>query len=316
MAKEVKRPKFMPKDFPKHHNPITFQAKKELQQFLRQSYLKKEGSARVLPQNRNMGSASRKEGYIYIYDTFLQDNQYRGILKNIERRLNDFEIGGKIVKMTSFTNPRTLIEDEMRHGAKTIVMVGNDETLVRVLLRAADLDVVFGFLPIGLRKNHFAKVLGLPLNEKTCDILAARKIEKLDYGSINQKNFFLCYLYIPEARLKIECDENFVVGSGKERLEIAIANLLPPPFESERFTLHPQDGKMELYLRPSQKGLIARFLNKKGKKPSVFFFRKLVLKSDKPMTIVADDRELHESYLTVEVNKKKLAMIVGKGRQF
>lgn len=306
----------MLKDLPKRHKIITdLQAKKELQQFLRQSYLKKTNPIKIMPRKSTV-LVNRKEGYIYLYDTFLQDNQYRSILKNIERRLNDFEIGGKIIKMTSFTNPRALIEDEMRHGAKTIVMVGNDETLVRVLLRAADLDVIFGFLPIGLRKNHFAKVLGLPLNEKTCDVLAARKIEKLDYGSINQKIFFLCYLYIPEARLKIECDENFVVGSGKEKFEVAIANLLPPPFESERFTLHPQDGKMELYLRPSNKGLIARFLNKKDKKPSVFFFRKLVLKSDKPMTIIADDRELHESSLTVNVNRNKLAIIVGKERQF
>jgi len=291
------------------------QAKKELQQFLKSAQAKRKTVERVTIDDR-VRSAGKKAEYVYLYDTFLQDKQYHGILESIERRLHDFEISGKIVRMTSFTNPRLLAEEEIKKGAKTIIMVGNDDTLVRVLLKAADLDVTFGFLPVGLKKNHFAKVLGLPLNEKACDVIAARKIEKLDYGVINQKNFFLCYLYIPEARVKISCDDNFALSSSKDKWEMAIANLLPPPFASDKFVLHPQDGKMELYLRTKTGGLFSHFVNKQEKKPSIFFFKKLSIKSEKAMSVVADGRELHEVSLNIEVNKAKLALIVGKTRQF
>ncbi len=293
----------------------SLQAKKELQQFLKAAQVKRKMVEKVTLEGSGR-SFGKKAEYVYLYDTFLQDKQYSSILSNIERRLSDFEINGKIVKMTSFTNPRSLAEDEIKRGAKTVIMVGNDDTLVRVLLKAADLDVIFGFLPVGMKKNHFAKVLGLPLNEKACDVIAARKIEKIDYGVVNQKNFFLCYLYIPEGRFKINCDDNFALSSGKEKWELAIANLLPPPFASEKFTLHPQDGKMELYLRPKSGGMFSRLMKKEEQKTSIFFFKKIVIKSEKQILVIADGRELHEVNLSVEVNKKKLALIVGKTRQF
>ncbi len=125
-------------------------------------------------------SLERKSGngYLYLYDSYLQDPAYKNIIVNIEKRLRDFEIFGKTIKLSSFTNPRVLIEDEMRHGIKTVIIAGNDDSFIRILSRAADLNVTFGFIPVGQKKNHFAEVLGIPLNEKACEIVSARKIEK------------------------------------------------------------------------------------------------------------------------------------------
>lgn len=259
----------------------------------------------------------QKESYLYLYDGYLKEGAYRSILTIIENCLADFEIEGKIVRLSAFTNPRLVIEDEMRHGAKNVVIVGNDGTLAKVLTRAADLGVIFGFLPVGQKKNYLAKVLGLPLNEKAVEALAARKIEKIDYASINGNRFFLSYLYIPAARVKIECDRNFAIQPSREKFELAVANLLPPPFAGDKFSLHPQDGQMEFYLREAKPGMLASLVKSRHQaRESVFPFQHLFIKSDKPMTVVADGQETRETAVEIEVAKNKLKMIVGKGRQF
>ena len=144
-----------------------------------------------------------KESYLYLYDNYLKERPFQSVVSIIETRLGDFEIVGKIIRLSTFTNPRVLVEDEMRHGVKNVVIVGNDDTLARVLTRAADLEVTFGFLPIGQKKNYLAKILGIPLNEKSVETLAARKVEKIDYGIINKNRFFLSYLYVPGPQVKI-----------------------------------------------------------------------------------------------------------------
>jgi len=297
----------------KKNESDTEQIKRELKLLVRKSIFKNNaGSAagRVMLEKKS-------GGYIYLYDSFVQDRECKAIINGIEKRLRDFEISGKIIKLSTFTNPKILIEDEVRHGAKTVVMVGNDETFVRILSRAANLPVIFGFIPVGQRKNHFADVLGIPLNEKACEIIAARKIEKLDYATINEKQFFICYLFIPRARLKIECDGSFIVNLTQEKFEVAVANLLPPPFESDKFVLHPQDGKMEVYLRPEGGGLFSKLVNgKKRQQMSRFLFKRALLKMDKSTLVIADGKETKENSILIEVNKEKLLMIVGKNRRF
>lgn len=282
----------------------------EIRRQLRQMVWQKTGRAEEAKRDP-------REQYLYLLDGYLRERPYQKILSGVEARLNDFEIVGKMVRLSAFANPRTVIEDEMRHGAKNVIIAGNDETLARILTRAADLDVTFGFLPIGQRKNYLAKVLGLPLNEDAVEAVAARKIEKIDYGTINKNRFFLSYLYIPATSVRIECDKIFSIKPGREKYEMAVANLLPPPFDSEKFVLHPQDGQMEFYFKPAAAGLFSSLVRGRSEaKISIFPFRHLLLASTKPMTVLADGKESQELNVEVEVAKKKLRMIVGKGRQF
>ncbi len=261
--------------------------------------------------------AARAANYVYIYDDYLKEKEYKAILTNIERRLEDFEIAGKIIRLTSFSNPRVIIEDEIRHGTGTVVMVGNEKTLARVFLRAADLETVFGFLPVGQKDNQLAEALGVPLNEKACDVLAARKIEKVDYGVINQKYFFVSNVYIPATALQFSCDDRFSIAAPREKMEVAVTNLLPPPFTVNKFQPRPQDGKLEFYLHSASGGLMS-YLGGSRKKGSVslFTFKKLFLKSDKTVPVVVDRHTMQEGSLSIEVSKKRMALVVGKGRKF
>src|SRR3989344_5721896 len=99
--------------------------------------------------------------YLYLYDTFLRERAFSGAIGAIENRLTDFGISGKIVRLTTLSNAHGIVEDEMRYGARTVVVVGNDQTLGRVFSRAAACDVVFGYIPVD-NKQPIARVLGIP----------------------------------------------------------------------------------------------------------------------------------------------------------
>lgn len=261
---------------------------------------------------------TRANAYLYLYDSFARDTVYKDIMRIVEKRFVDFGLSGKVIRITPFTNCRSLIEDELRYGVKTVVMVGNDETVAKIMSRAADLDAAFGLIPLGKKNNALAESLGIPLNEDACNTLAARKIEFLDYGIINHQRFFLSSLYIRNARLRITCDNTFVIKADKENVELAVSNLLHAAVAgAPAGLLHPQDGQLEAVIRPQISGMISGLLHRRAySKPSVFPFRRLLVSAARPFTMIADGRETEESSAEITVAPKKLKMIVGRGRKF
>ena len=126
--------------------------------------------------------------YVYLYDNFLKNKRYDSLIKAMETRLTDYGIAGKIIRLQRYTNCEMLIEDEIRKGAKTIVVVGNDVTFGHVLSRAASCRVIYGFLPVG-SENSIAEVLGLPVGIDACDVLAKRRKLYLYVGWLNNRYF-------------------------------------------------------------------------------------------------------------------------------
>lgn len=261
---------------------------------------------------------ARNNGYLYLYDSFVRESPYKDVMRIVEKRFVDFGLSGKVIRITPFTNCRSLIEDELRYGVKTVVIVGNDETVAKVMSRAADLEMIFGMVPVGKKGNNLAESLGIPLNEEACNILAARKIELVDYGVINNQRFFLTSLHIKNARLRVTCDNTFVVKADKENMELAVSNLLPSSIQgASEGLLHPQDGRLEVIIRPQISSMISGFFNRHAySKPSVFAFRRLLVSAARPFVLTADGRETQESSVEVTVAVKKLKIIVGKKRRF
>ena len=99
--------------------------------------------------------------YYYVYDEFVQDPKFERDLALIETRLTDLGIAGKIARLALFRDPKELIRDEIRKGAKTIVAVGNDITLRRVIDAVGDSGVVIGVVPVGKDGNILSSILGI-----------------------------------------------------------------------------------------------------------------------------------------------------------
>lgn len=254
--------------------------------------------------------------YVYLYDHFLRQKKFESTLKEMETRLTDFGIAGKILRLQNFTNPEAIVEDEVQKGATVIVIVGNDSTFGHVLSRAAICNTAFGFLPVG-PGNSIANVLGIPVGVESCVVLSRRRKVKLDVGWVSNRNrYFISQLHIPPANIEVEYDEKFRVISKNKKMELVVCNLQPfvwKDTKKKEFIVHPQDGKLEAFLRPMEGRGIFR---EKYEEPSIFPFEEMVVSGDKPFIVNADGRSTKETSIIIKLAKKRVEMIVGKERQF
>ena len=126
--------------------------------------------------------------YSYLYDASLAQKKYISLLARIEARLSTLGIDGKITYLSFLKNIKNILREEVRRGAKNLVIVGGDQTVNQVLNLVTEFDLAFGFIP--LQASPLGKILGITNPLAACDVLAARKIEKLDLGLVNDY-FFL-----------------------------------------------------------------------------------------------------------------------------
>ena len=252
--------------------------------------------------------------YIYLYDDFLRQKKYDSVIKSIETRLTDFGIAGKIIRLQQFTNAGAVIEEEIRKGTTTVVIVGNDATFGRVLSYAAKCDVLFAFLPIG-GNNTISPVLGIPVGVDACDVLSHRRKIRLDVGWVNNR-YFISQLHVSSHSIEVEYDEKFLVSSKNNKMELVVCNLQPFVWRvrgKQKYVIHPQDGKLEAFLRPVYKKGMFRDAYED---PSVFPFEEMVVTGKKPFVVEADGRVSKETKITIRLAKGRIAMIVGRERKF
>ncbi len=253
--------------------------------------------------------------YVYIYDNFLREHKYASIVKAMEISLTDYGIAGKILRLTNYTDAKTIIEDEIRKGVKTVVVVGNDATLGQVLSRTATADCTFGFLPVG-DNNTIAEVLGIPVGVEACDVLSKRRKERLDVGWVNNR-YFIGQLHVLPANVEVIYDERFKVTTN-DKMEVVICNLQPffwkkNKKDEQTHIVHPQDGKLEAFIRPLTG---KRFWGYTYEEPSIFPFEEMEIRGEEPFAVEADGRITKEIKLKIKLAHSKIDMVVGRNRKF
>lgn len=254
--------------------------------------------------------------YVYLYDNYLSGRKYQPILKQMEIRLVDYGIAGKILRLNNYIDAKPIIEDEIKRGAKNIVIVGNDRTFGHVLSRGATSESVFGFLPVG-PENTIAEVLGIPVGVEAVEVLARRRKEKLDVGWFNNR-FFVSQLHVFPAKVRVIYDEKFQVTTPC-KTEVVVCNFQPFYWkrhkkDSEELVVHPQDGKLEAFLRPLTKTGLFGY---KYEEPSIFPFEEMeIIGEGGPFVVEADGKATKEIRVKIRLAKNKVDMIVGRDRKF
>jgi len=254
--------------------------------------------------------------YVYLYDNFLRDRKYDAEIKAIEVRLTDYGIAGKILRLANFTDAKQVVDDEIKRGAKTVVIVGNDHTFGHVLSRAATCDCVFGFIPVGAVDNTIASVLGIPVGAQACEVLSRRLKEKLDIGWMNNR-YFVSKLMVKPAKVKVIYDSRFSV-TASELMEVVVCNLQPFYWKKDKKAkdtevVHPQDGKLEAFIRPLTK---RGWFGYKYEEPSIFPFEEMEIHAEEPFTVEADGKVSKEIRVKIKLAHGKIDMVVGKNRKF
>ncbi|MFC1612247.1 diacylglycerol kinase family protein [Patescibacteria group bacterium] len=249
--------------------------------------------------------------YSYIYAEYLKNPKYTKVLRAIENRLTDLGISGRIHKLSRFKDLSELVKEDLRRGITTIVVIGDDELIKRAMAITSLANVVLGIIPIG-EESKITPLLGIPEELGACNILAQRLIDCIDIGKINNKVFF-SNLYIPGQRVPILCDRQYEIFSFGG--DVFIYNLNLNIEDKSLPKVNARDGRLEIIVRPRQ-GLGDKILGRENiKNKSLFYGRDLQMKSSIAFQIVVDGKRKAYKEVQIRVLRKRLKLIVGKGRK-
>jgi hypothetical protein len=194
--------------------------------------------------------------HVYIYDDFLDKAKYRKTLNKIEIRLTDLGLNGKIIRLSGIKNIKAAIQNEVKLGAKTIIAVGNNQTINKIIGAIIDTDIygdfkkntLLGIIPVG-DDHSIASSFGVKNETDACNILLARRIEKIDLGLAGQY-YFLNQACIESAGTTLEI--NNCLLEPQERGEIKIINLT---YDNQTGLLksNPHDGLLDVYIKTKKR---------------------------------------------------------------
>ncbi len=265
--------------------------------------------------------------YYYLYDTFLSDSKYQKTLHRIENRLVDLGIDGKIGRLSMLMNVEKLLNEEIKKGAKTIIAVGNDSTIDKIINVAATEKITIGIIPIG-ENNEVAKILGIPPMDLACDILSRRRVKKIDLLKINSRYYVLSLKMDADKNVEIICKDKYKVKLTAKKGKIYIYNLADKEYIKDNFKFkkdikkffNPQDKMFDIIIKPTNASLTNNLLKIFKKKhacgATLIPEKKIKINSKKIASAICDNNSVVKTPLDIEIVPQILKIIVGKNRKF
>ena len=245
---------------------------------------------------------------IYIYDDYLNKSKYSRVLNRVEIRLTDLGLNGKIIRLGAIKNIRDVIQNEIKSGAKTIIAVGNNQTVNKIIGSVIDNElygffqknILFSIIPIG-EDNSIADSLGIRKEEEACNILLARRVKKIDIGIVNNY-YFLNKATIESQGSVVEVNNEYTLEP-QDRGVISIFNLKSSANDDKNIKVNPIDGKLDVYI--------------KSKNKDASFLSVSKLKITNPnYPLVLDDIIEIKTPADINIIAGKLNVVVGKDRSF
>lgn len=230
----------------------------------------------------------------------------------VEHRLIDLGINGRVERMAVFKNMRELIEDAIKREAHTVVAVGNDATFSKALSAVAPFPAVsLGFIPME-ENTVFGKLLGIPTGPAACDILSKRLLQQVDLGRL-AKTFFITSAEVAlHPSVSVECDGLYSISALKADTSVRIDTIGPVLTQGLGRLARADDGKIEVVLTPAMpKGMFSR---KVGEAPSVFPVTRVKITASESLSVTVDGEVVGKTPCEIEVIPKGVKLIVGKDR--
>ncbi len=248
--------------------------------------------------------------YYYFIDTFVSDKKYVSQLNQIENRLMQLGVNGHTEKLTMLKSLQEMVESAIKHGAKTIVAIGNDDTVSKMISFLPKHAVTFGIVPIG-EPNTIADKLGIPRGVAACDTLSARITTKIDLGKVNNA-YFISSLALPADQAVSMDFGTYHISTLTSTSTIQICNINGSASQSD-----PTDGQLEAVVREETRGGGLFSKKRRYTTHSVFPLKKVKITTDhQSLPVIADGQMMIKTPVTVEVAPQKLKVIVGKNRMF
>jgi len=247
--------------------------------------------------------------YYYVYDEFVQGQKFERELALVETRLTDLGISGKIARLALFRDPGEFIRDAVAQGAKTVIAVGDDRTLRKVIDAVGDEDVVLGIIPMTKDNNAIADILGMPQGVTACDILSGRIVESLDIGVVSGHRFLHTAIIQTSPEMTVECEGQFKIYPPKKST-VEVRNMTFA--DALARAANPIDGKIEIVVRDGGHSVFRK------KTPATLVpVTHAKIMTGGPTVDLSVDGELFEGEeFHVSVLPGRIKMITGKERKF
>ena len=243
--------------------------------------------------------------HVYIYDEYLNKPKYNRAINRLEIRLTDLGLNGKIIRLGGIKNIKGTIQNEIKLGAKTIIAVGNNQTINKIIGAVIDTEIysdfqkktLLGLIPVG-SDNSIATSFGINNIDDACNILLARRVEKIDLGLVGNY-YFLNQASISSLGTILQIDDYTLEII--EKGEVRIINLLSD--QKETIKSNPHDGKLDVLIKTRKRD------------ESFFSVKKIKVINSQEKLIIDDVIEI-ETPVEVGIMRDKVNVIVGKGRLF
>ncbi len=252
----------------------------------------------------------RQDSYGFIYDDFLSDRQYERRIADIESRLVLLDLVGHVARLALFRSAKDLVESMVHQGVTTIVVIGNDRTLDKVMWFLPDLDVTLGYLPVA-EPTDIAEILGIPHGIEACDVLAARLIEVLDVGRLDDR-YFLTEVRLPQTIASINVEGQYRVSSINGG-SISVRNL-GGLLVQDAPQADAMDGLLEVVISP-QEETHRRWRNPKVVSETRILIRHGEIISPDPVDAYADNHMVNGMHFDLRILPQKLRVITGRRRR-
>lgn len=253
-------------------------------------------------------------GYFYFYDDFVSAKRYQLEVNRIETRLLELGLNGRKERLSILKNAREIITDGIKRGAKTVIVIGNDASMSKVISIVAEFpSVILGLIPVG-PGQRIAELLGIPVGVEACAVLSKRVMAQVDLGKVND-NYFLFSLDLPASDVTVKCDNKYSLSVDNGDSHFHICNIGGLTEDIAAHTrCNPTDGKLEAIVSAKRGGW--NIFKKHFGRDSVFSIKRATISAPHETTVIADGQTMIKTPATVEVIPKKLRLIVGRERQF
>ena len=244
--------------------------------------------------------------YGYIYDTFLGNPNYQKELIKIENSLTDLELRGQTIKLSLMNSVGHSIRDLLQRGVKTIIAVGSDQLFSRIIDDADILEgVTLGIIPLGSHQR-LAYLFGVPSGEQACQVIAARLIQKVSLGKINNA-YFIDSVMIDDPRVQIGCDNLFLASATTKHSRTSIHNLVPEKVaENEKSCL-------AVRIQPE---LPKKIFRKQEELPPTILKSQFVnIEYPQNIHMIVDGQKVIKTPAKLQVAQKTINVIMGKERK-
>lgn len=248
--------------------------------------------------------------YAFVFDEAFSDRSTERERSAVETRLTALGLTGRDVRLAMFRSAKETIESLVARGVTTVVIIGDDRTMDKILWFLPDLDVTLGFIPM-LTPSEVAGPLGIPQGVDACDVLAARRVDTIDLG-ICDGRYFLTEAKAVNTIASVSIDGRFRL-SPMTGGTILIRNLdTRAPIGDTRSD--SRDGRLEVLIKPNHDGTKRRW----GRAPvhitKMFMSRGEFISPD-PVDLHVDSHVLNGMRFSFGIAPSKLRVIVGKNRR-